>query len=260
MTTIEAEKRTKVCAQARAWLGKNEADGTHREIIDIYNAGRPAGTYKMSYADPWCAAFVSAVGMACGLGAILLPHVNCDGMIAAYRAAGRWIEDDCFLPAPGDLIFYDWQDDGVGDNAGSSDHVGIVEAVNGDTILAIEGNRSDSVSRREISRNGRFIRGYAVPDYAAAADDVADPEPDPEPAAELDGLPTIRFGDAGWTVCSAQGALIAHGFSCGPDGPDGDFGRNTRNAATRFQKSMGLDADGVIGPQTWAALLLGKEA
>lgn len=257
----DQELRAKVCAQARSWLGRNEADGSHREIIDLYNKKRPPGTYMMSYADPWCAAFVSAVGMACGLEGIILPHVNCDGMIKAYLAAGRWAEDDAYDPAPGDIIFYDWQDDGVGDNTGSSDHVGIVETVAGDTICVIEGNKSDSVSRRVISRDGRFIRGYAVPDYAAAATESgADPEPDPEPAAELDGLPTIRFGDAGWTVCSAQGVLIAHGFSCGPDGPDGDFGRNTRNAATRFQKSMGLHADGVIGPQTWAALLLGKEA
>ena len=172
----DQELRAKVCAQARSWLGRNEADGSHREIIDLYNADRSAGSYRMSYEDPWCAAFVSAVGMACGLEGIILPHVNCDGMIKAYLAAGRWAEDDAYDPAPGDIIFYDWQDDGVGDNAGSSDHVGIVEAVNGDTIRVIEGNKSDAVGWRTIQRGGRYIRGYAVPDYAAAAEDVADPE------------------------------------------------------------------------------------
>ena len=83
----EIEKRNQVCAKARAWLGRKEADGSHREIIDLYNKNRLPGTYAMSYADPWCAAFVSAVGMACGLRDVILPHVNCDGMIASYKLA-----------------------------------------------------------------------------------------------------------------------------------------------------------------------------
>ena len=63
----ENELRNTACAQARRWIGKNEADGSFREIIDVYNAHRPAGSYRMTYADPWCAVFVSAVGMAAGL-------------------------------------------------------------------------------------------------------------------------------------------------------------------------------------------------
>ena len=100
----EIEKRNKVCAQARAWLGRKEADGSHKEIIDLYNKNRLPDTYAMSYADPWCAAFVSAVGMACGLRDVILPHVNCDGMIASYRLAGCWVEDDAYTPTPGDVI------------------------------------------------------------------------------------------------------------------------------------------------------------
>lgn len=71
------------------------------------------------------------------------------------------------------------------------------------------------------------------------------------------GLPTLKRGSSGWAVTSAQGLLIAHGYSCGPDGADGDFGYNTWNAVTRFQVDKGLDADGVIGDQTWTRLLLG---
>ena len=253
----EDELRAKACAQARAWLGKNEADGSHREIIDLYNAGRPPGSYKMTYADPWCAAFVSAVGMACGLGDVLLPHVNCDGMIAAYIKAGRWIEDDAFMPTPGDVVFYDWADDGQGDNVGSSDHVGLVAGTDGDAIFVIEGNKSDAVGWRTIHCGDRYIRGYAVPNYAAAtaggsSDNASAP-------AELQGLSLLEYGCRGWTVTAAQGALIALGFNCGPDGADGDFGYNTRASVLRFQRSMGLQEDGKIGPETWAALLLGVQ-
>lgn len=71
------------------------------------------------------------------------------------------------------------------------------------------------------------------------------------------GLPTLSRGSKGWAVVSAQGALIGHGYSCGPDGADGDFGYNTWNAVTRFQVDKGLDADGLLGDQTWTRLLLG---
>lgn len=43
--------------------------------------------------------------------------------------------------------------------------MGIVEKVSGTSITVIEGNYSDSVKRRTISVNGRYIRGYGVPKY-----------------------------------------------------------------------------------------------
>ena len=49
--------------------------------------------------------------------------------------------------------------------------------------------------------------------------------------------------------------LMGRGFSCGPDGADGDYGANTESAARRFQRAHGLKADGIIGPDTAAALL-----
>ena len=273
--STENELRNHVCDQARAWLGRKEADRSHREIIDLYNRNRLPGTYAMNYDDPWCAAFVSAVGMACGLRDVILPHVNCEGMIASYRLAGRWVENEAYTPQPGDLIFYDWQDSGAGDCTGGADHVGIVTAVNGQLIVAIEGNYSDSVKQRYIYADGRFVRGYAAPDYASAADvpdmDVGDTgagtiedkpagavvADDKQPAAVIRGLPELSRGSRGWPVVTLQGALIAHGYSCGPDGADGDFGYNTQNAVCRFQRDSALPVDGVVGDKTWTRLLLG---
>ena len=148
-------------------------------------------------------------------------------------------------------------------------------AVNGQLIVAIEGNYSDSVKQRYIYADGRFVRGYAVPDYASAADvpdmDVGDTgtgtiEDKPSgavsagssaPEAELRGFPLLARGSRGWPVVTLQGALIAHGYSCGPDGADGDFGYNTQNAVCRFQRDAGLPVDGVAGDKTWTRLLLG---
>lgn len=272
MTEIEA--RNAVCAQARAWLGRRQSDGSHREIIDLYNAHRPAGGYVMTYTDPWCACFVSAVGMAAGLSAVIVPGVNCDGMIEAYRARGRWVEDDSYLPEAGDLIFYDWQDSGVGDNVGSSDHVGIVVDTDARNITVIEGNKGEEqvVAYRTIPRNGQFIRGFAVPDYAAAcrAEDTNVPTTEPEDdaaqesaeiTAKPDGsalcaaLPVLSYGCCGRAVVVAQGILIALGYSCGPDGADGDLGYNTRNAVRNFQRGAGIPETGEVDVQTWAKLL-----
>jgi hypothetical protein len=78
---------------------------------------------------------------------------------------GRWEERDSYIPKPADYLFYDWQDNGIGDNIGSPDHVGIVVEVKNNIVRVIEGNLHDSVEYRTISINGRYIRGYGIPDY-----------------------------------------------------------------------------------------------
>lgn len=261
----ENELRQKVCDQARDWLGLREADGSHREIIDVYNRIPLPGGYKLSYTDPWCAGFVSAVGFACGLSDIIYPDCNCDSMIAKYKAAGRWMERDNYVPAPGDLIFYDWDDNGRGDNTGSSDHVGLVLSATGRTVSVIEGNTSDMVAIRTRTVDQVYIRGYGLPDYARKASAINGHEdPEDEPAivpvpATIEGdyslpLHMIRRGDKGDEVKAAQILLIGWGFSCGPDGADGDFGPATEGAAMECQWAHGLTVDGVIGPMTMAKL------
>lgn len=53
-------------------------------------------------------------------------------------------------------------------------------------------------------------------------------------------------------VSLCQTRLAAHGFPCGA--VDGIFGRNTEWAVRSFQAYSGLDADGICGSKTWAAL------
>ena len=264
----ETELRAAVVAQAQAWLGCHESDGSHRAIIDLYNKYRKPGDYKMTYADPWCAAYVSAVGMAVSV-ANALPgkpyelvpsSAACDPMIVQYKAAGRWVEDDAYRPSPGDVILYDWEDSGAGDNMGSTDHVGIVVFVDGNTIKIIEGNKSDSVSYRSIQRNGRYIRGYGLPDYARYAAGPGQGEiivPDTPAPTTLapSALPLVRFGEKSEVVRAVQALLIMRGCSCGMWGADGEFGNATRAAVLAFQRRNGLAADGVVGPLTWAKLL-----
>jgi len=66
-------------------------------------------------------------------------------------------------------------------------------------------------------------------------------------------LPMVRAGSRGGAVERLQQRLKDVGVD--PGGVDGVFGSGTRRAVLSFQRSSGLDADGVVGPQTWARLL-----
>ena len=152
---------------------------------------------------------------------------------------------------------YDWADSGIGNNTGSADHVGIVAAVSGKTIVVIEGNISDKVGYRNITVNGKNLRGYITPNFNLADKPETKPEEVIVQATETVpvSLPVLSKGVVGASVRAAQILLIGNGCSCGPDGPDGDFGNNTAGAVVLFQNKKGLHADGVIGKDTWTALL-----
>lgn len=160
--------RSKIVAQANSWIGRKESDGSHKEIVDVYNSHKPlARGYNVKYTDAWCATFVSACAIKCGYTDIIPTECSCEKMINLFKKIDGWVENDGYVPSPGDIIFYDWQDNGVGDNTGHSDHVGIVEKISGKSLVIIEGNCSDAVKRRSLNVNGRYIRGYGIPKYDA---------------------------------------------------------------------------------------------
>lgn len=169
-TMTEQELRQKVVGIAQSYIGCKESDGSHRKIIDLYNSHKPlARGYAMKYTDAWCSTFASAVAIAAGLTDIIPTECGCEKHIQLFKNIGSWQENDAYVPSPGDYVFYDWDDSGAGDCTGSADHVGIVEKVSSQTITVIEGNYSNSVKRRNIAVNGRYIRGYGVPKYSSKA-------------------------------------------------------------------------------------------
>lgn len=238
---------SKVVEQAKAWLGRKESDGTHKEIIDVYNSHKPrARGYKMPYTDPWCATFVSAVAVKLGYTDIMPTECSCNKMIELYKKLGVWVENENRIPTPGDILFYDWEDDGKGDNKGRSDHVGIVEKVSGGNITIIEGNYSNSVKRRTLKVNGKYIRGYAVPKYDSEA----------KPVAEYTvGMRNLKRGCEGEDVRALQILLKGRGCNGDMHSPDGKFGPNTEGAVKLFQKQKKLTVDGIVGVKTMGKLL-----
>ena len=72
------------------------------------------------------------------------------------------------------------------------------------------------------------------------------PEPGPEPPPDEKTRPVIGLGDYGNNVAEVQVRLGLRA--------DRDFGDATESAVISFQRTSGLQADGVVGVQTWAAL------
>ena len=68
-------------------------------------------------------------------------------------------------------------------------------------------------------------------------------------------LMSIRRGSRGTQVEALQALLIAKGFSVGDSGIDGSFGPMTEKSVKKFQQELGLETDGIAGPQTMYALL-----
>ncbi len=166
----EQQLRESIVSTAVAWLGCKESDGSHKAIIDVYNAHTPlARSYKVSYTDAWCSTFASAVAIKAGLTDIIPTECGCEKHIELFKGMNSWQETDSYTPEIGDYIFYDWDDSGSGDNTGWADHVGIVTKVSGTSITVIEGNKSDAVGYRTMTVNGKYIRGYGIPDYASKA-------------------------------------------------------------------------------------------
>lgn len=62
---------------------------------------------------------------------------------------------------------------------------------------------------------------------------------------------TLRAGDRGREVVDLQTRLQALGFDLGNRGIDGVFGPRTGLAVRALQQSLGILADGLVGPITW---------
>lgn len=246
----------KVIAQARSWLGINEAEGRFSEIIRAYNEIPGArGPALASY--PWCAIYVSAVYWK-AVGESRFAEMACDAMIAKFKNLGLYSVSG--QANVGDVIFYDW------DRNGTSDHVGIITEVTNNSYKVIEGNKSDAVEYRTISASYPFIKGYG---FATRLDDKAvDSATESSTVGQqmsstvgqqmADKIiaqrwwPTLKLYSKGEWVKVLQTLLNAKN-SAGLK-VDGEFGVFTYSAVNKYQTAHGLERDGIVGPLTWGEL------
>ena len=249
----EKQLRDKVVDIMRGWLGSVRGDTKHKEILAVYNGTRPLPRgHKMSEAEHYCATTASAAFIKAGLAGITVVECSASKMVELAKAKGIWVEDDAYIPKPGDIVIYDWQDNGKGDNKGTPDHVGVVEAVQGNDMSIIEGNRPVGyVARHALTVDSRYIRGFICPDFASAVT--------PEPVAPSKSqtvyvsVPVLRKGSKGGYVRTLQ--ILLNKYDGAKLAEDGVFGGKTLLAVKSYQTSRKLAADGVVGGLTWAQLL-----
>lgn len=252
----EKQVRQAIVDQFYLWVGYSEAEGNYKTIIDVYNKITPLpNNYKMKYTDGWCAATVSAVAWKAGLTNYVFPETSCNRMIALYQKNSRWEERDDYKPQLGDLCFYDWDDNGIGDCTGEADHVGMVCEISGNTFKVIEGNRSKQVKVCQMQVNGKFIRGFGLPDYAKAAVGYKQPVQPSKLKTIAGTVPYLFMGCNNEAVKMAKILFNSLGFNAGTDSV---FDERLDAVVKQYQKMYNLRENGVISRDVWAILLQGK--
>ena len=273
---------SEVVKLAKSWKDRNEADGSHKHIVDIYNSRTPrARGYKVKYTDAWCATTTSALAIALGYTDIIPVECSCYYLIEQAKKMGIWVEADDHIPNEGEFTLYDWDDNGKGDNKGAPEHVGTVTEVNEKEgyFIVTEGNYSNAVKDRKLSINGKYIRGFICPKYDA------EPKPTPQPQPKPQPKPTQSASKKSDNVRDFQNAAVLDGFTFPKYGVDGDWGdeckgvaskavvkcryeyvtvngKRTKKAVYKYrnltkivQRKVGVKVDGKCGEKTKAAIV-----
>lgn len=104
----------------------------------------------------WCMIFISWCANESGdLGKSIYKTASVNEEMSWFKNHDKW-EEKKYTPNSGDLIFFDWQQNG------RVDHVGIVEKVEDGKVYTIEGNSSDEVKAKSYSLESKSIYGYGI--------------------------------------------------------------------------------------------------
>lgn len=140
-----------------SYKGAKEGGKLHSEILSIYNNHKPlARGYKVKADDAWCMTFISSCFIKAGaVSALGITECGCQEYVNYAKKHGMVVDE----PQKGDLVFYDWQ------NNGTIDHVGFIYLVSGNNIFVTEGNKNDMVETRIISRYAVTVKCFVRPRY-----------------------------------------------------------------------------------------------
>lgn len=218
-------------------------------IEGFYNGKKQGFAWCDQFVD---ACFVLAYGVNTAMQLLCQPWgsagAGCEYSAGYFKNAGQFYD----YPETGDQIFFY--------SGGGINHTGIVIAVDGLTVITVEGNADDQVKQCSYAIGTDYIAGYGRPNWSI--DGIPDPDPDTEPvetSCEVTAIfPIIRYGAISVFVTIMQALLINKGFSCGRYGADGEYGPDTKNGLYQFQKANNLETDCVCDEQTWSLLLKGE--
>ena len=128
-------------------------------------------------------------------------------------------------------------------NGRTYSHVGLY--VGDDTVIEAQGTRAGVTTSKVTATKWTHWGELSGVDYASALPGTWEPSL---------AVPALRRGSKGDDVREIQTYLDRLGYSLGPCGIDGDFGKATEAAVKEFQKDHRLQADGIAGPETRSSL------
>ena len=146
----------------RSFMGEGNAAMVAVAQSQIGNVGGAPywSWWGLDYRVEWCAIFVSWVADQCGyLDAGVLPKM--EGVrpyVDWFKDRDQWQGRE-YEPSPGDIIFFDWESDGL------ADHVGIVEKVEDGLIYTVEGNAGDRCIEDSYPVGTAPVYGFGLPAY-----------------------------------------------------------------------------------------------
>ena len=147
--------------------GRAFTSGGNQAIVEVAltqlgnEGGQPYWSwYGFGGRVEWCACFASWCADQCGyLESGIVPKFSlCSDGVNWFKGKGQW-QDKNYEPQAGDLIFFDWGNDG------SIDHVGIVEKCENGTVYTVEGNSGDACKQQSYPVGSSSIYGYGCPAY-----------------------------------------------------------------------------------------------
>ena len=190
------------------------------ENIVKYNDWYWGNSYKANGADyPWCVVFLAYIFEKAG---VPFPHVAHCNLVESYaKAHEQWVTAPYRV---GDAVIFDY------DRNGNRDHIGYVVKVDGNTLITVEGNYGNKVSK--VTRKASEPVGAYRPDYREQPEE---PAKETEQFGNSEQLPVLRKGDYDEAVGALQVLLKYHGYKM-PNSftragkPDCDFGAETETA------------------------------
>lgn len=266
MTITEAKE--KYIAWNLAQVGTREGANNWNKYAEDPRLRQLLGWYPQNQA--WCDLYTDEGFIECfGLeSAAAMTYQPIGAGSALCRQSAQYFKDNnawSDTPQLGAIIFFIY--------SGAINHQGVVVAIQGGTVVTVEGNSSDMVAKNSYSVSDARIAGYGIPNWSAAASaddekgetqtmsDAGGGQADEQhavPAAQYHsyvynvGMNLLKKDNKGPLVHSMQLLLSGKGFPCGEE--PGVFDEDTRAALMAFQKAAAIAVDGECGGQSWAAL------
>lgn len=167
LAELLSDKNRSMWSSVLYGIGVGDGDIVTVALSQVGNVGGDPywSWYGFTSRVDWCACFVSWCANECGyIDAGVIPRfASCSNGFLWFSERGLW-QSGSYEPRIGDIIFFDWDKDNVGQD-GTPDHVGIVEKVENGYVYTVEGNSGDSCRENRYTLGYYEIFGYGTPAY-----------------------------------------------------------------------------------------------